>query len=75
VIRKSKPWKLVYVTPGGLHEETHRSRPALHRAAEAERVRIAAGSSRVVGMTAYQWDAELALWVRYERLPISEAGS
>jgi hypothetical protein len=70
--RKSKPWKLNYLTPGGIHSETHRSRPALDRAAEDERTRITAGISRVTGMTAYQWNADRADWVLYERLPITK---
>ncbi|MFE3583745.1 hypothetical protein [Streptomyces vinaceus] len=68
---KSKPWKLAYVTPGGIYEETHRSRPALYRAADAERARVAEGLSRVTGMTAYRWEPDGNRWVRYERLPIT----
>lgn len=71
--RNSKPWKLNYLTPVGIYSETHRSRPALYRAAENERARIADGFSRVTGMTAYRWDADRDDWVLYERLPITEA--
>jgi hypothetical protein len=64
----NRRWKLVYLTQGAPYTELHRSRAALYRAVEAERERIAAGFSRVTGMSAYQWDADLNDWRLHERL-------
>lgn len=67
----SRPWKIVFVTPGGRTEEKYRSRPAMYRAAEEHRADIANGFSCTVRMSAYQWDADREAWVLHEQLPIT----
>ena len=69
----SRPWKIVFVTPGGRTEQKYRSRPAMYRAAEEHRADIAGGFSRTIRMSAYQWDADRGAWVLYEQLPITTA--
>jgi len=64
--RPSNPWKVVYSTPGGPYDETHRSRPAAYRAVDAEKQRVADGISRVVRMSIYQWDVGGGSWQLYE---------
>lgn len=68
----SRPWKIVFVTPGGRSEKKYRSRPALLRAAAEHRQDIANGFSRTVRMSAYWWDADREAWVLHEQLPIAD---
>lgn len=54
--RPSRPWRVVYTTPGAPVYEQHRSQRAAYRAIEAEKQRVAGGTSRVVRMAVEQWD-------------------
>jgi hypothetical protein len=66
--RPSKPWRVVFTTPGAAVYEPHRSRPAAYRAVEAEKERVADGTSRTLRMAVDQWDTDGQRWQRYENV-------
>ncbi|AXH66208.1 hypothetical protein SEA_SATIS_47 [Streptomyces phage Satis] len=68
VKRKSKPWKVVFLTAGGpLPEKTFTSETAAYRAVNHEREQIRDGVSRVSRAVVYQWDKNMARWMTFER--------
>ncbi|MFG3585103.1 hypothetical protein [Streptomyces sp. NPDC047990] len=66
--KPSQPWRLVLTTPSAPVYTKHRSKPAAYRAVEAEKERVAAGTSRVVRIAVDQWDVDGQRWVRYENV-------
>ncbi|WP_326806666.1 hypothetical protein OHB04_02410 [Streptomyces sp. NBC_01775] len=60
--RPSKPWRLLYTIPSGLHETKHRSEPATYREVIAEKERIAAGESRTERIRVEKWSVPYGQW-------------
>lgn len=66
--RKSKPWKVVFLTAGGpLPEKPFTSEAAAYRAVNHEREQVRDGVSRVSRAVVYQWDKTQARWMTFER--------
>lgn len=64
--KPSRPWLVRYVTPGSVIEEKYRSQPETYRAVNAEKERIADGSSRVQRIRVEKWSTDYGRWETFE---------
>lgn len=66
--RKSKPWKVVFLTAGGpLPEKPFTSEKAVYTAVNHEREQVRDEISRVSRAVVYQWDRAQGRWMVFER--------
>ena len=66
--RLSKPWKVVFLAPGGpLPEERYTSERAAYAAVNYKREEVRDGITRVTAVRVYQWDVPRGRWMTFER--------
>jgi hypothetical protein len=71
--RKSKPWAVVLLMPGGPTRTEHRSQPEAYRKVIAEREQAKAGTTRVTKIRVEQWDPDGNRWALYELINPKES--
>lgn len=69
--RPSKPWRVIWTTPGGPHTTYHRSERATYDEINNERRRIGDGLSRVTRANVEKWSSRHGRWMHYDQ-PILE---